>query len=250
MTANPFDLDRQQPCLLVYRRTKPETPGVREMVQKVRARLAEEPAVALRLRERWSPSGLAEFAYPLDLAISGPDVGVARELAEQLVQRLRAEPKLADVAVNRDSMPHPRFDVTIDRAKAAVLGLSPQEIADAVALYTGSLAVGATDRAGPRWHVGVPREGQVPDAERGMKHIQLRNAQGQMVPLDTVVELRTVASPAAIYRLDTKPMVRVTANIADEKLRIARALCEQRLEQIRKEPGRAVGYRLTWLSGE
>jgi multidrug efflux pump subunit AcrB len=184
------------------------------------------------------------------LAISGPDIQEARELAEQFAQRLRDSQKLTDVAVNLDSQLRTRLDVAIDRTRAAALGLKPQEIADAVELHTGSLAVGATDRAGPRWYVSVPSDGQLRSPADGIKQIQLRNAQGQMVPLGTVVGLRTIAAPAAIHRLDGKPMVRVTANpAADETPTAAWALCELTLDQLLKEPGRPAGYRLTWLNG-
>ena len=138
--------------------------------------------------------------------------------------------------------------MVIDRKKAAVLGLKPQEIADTVELYMGSLAVGGSDRTGPRWYVGVPSDGQFRTTADVLKQVRLRNAQGQMVPLGTVVDLRSIATPAAIYRLDTKPMVRVTGNLTDgEAPEGMRAFCEKFLDQLLKEPGRPAGYRLTWL---
>ncbi len=188
LTANPFDFDRQQSCLLVRLAANSEALRNRQLIQQVRARLGQEPDIAPRLRDRWSPDGLAEFDYPIDFAISGPDIGEVRELAEKLVEKLRQSTKLTDIAVNRDSRLHTRLDVDIDRTKAVALGLKPQEIADTVAIYTGSLAVGGTDRAGPRWYVGMPPGGQFRSTAEQLKHMQLRNAQGQMVPLGTVVD--------------------------------------------------------------
>lgn len=246
LTANPFDLDPQQSCLLLYARSNSPALPFRDLVRRVRAGLADESDVTLRLRERWSPSGFEDFAYPISLAISGSDVSVARELAQKLVQRLRQEPGLTDIAVNGNSVLHTRPDAEIDRTKAAALGLSLQEIADTVELCTGSLAVKGADR----WFVGFPPENQPREAANVLRQTFLRAGRGEMIPLGIVVSLRQIAAPIAIERLDTKPMVRVTGGMTVAgKPAAARALCEQAWEKLLKEPGQPAVYRLTWLSG-
>jgi multidrug efflux pump subunit AcrB len=68
------------------------------------------------------------------------------------------------------------------------------------------------------------------------------------VPLGTVAAVRSIAMPTAVYRLDAKPMVRVTANLTDGGTpEVMRAFCERALDELLKEPGRATDYRLTWL---
>jgi multidrug efflux pump subunit AcrB len=248
LSANPFDLDPRQACILVRLAAKSEALRNRQLIRQLRARLGDDAGMVLRLRDGWSPLGVAEFAYPLDLAISGPELGEARELADQFVHRLRKSTKLNDIAVNRDSVPQTRLEVEIDRTKARLLGLKSQEIADTVALYTGSLAVGTVGRAGPRIDIAAPAEGKVRGPLDAIKRVRLRNAQGELVPLGTVAAVRSIAMPTAVYRLDAKPMVRVTANLTDGGTpEVMRAFCERALDELLKEPGRPTGYRLTWL---
>jgi multidrug efflux pump subunit AcrB len=69
-----------------------------------------------------------------------------------------------------------------------------------------------------------------------------------LLPLASVATVRTSEVPAAIHRLDSKPMVQVTANPATEvSLVQARTLCETLLEQLRNESRLPPEYRLTWL---
>jgi multidrug efflux pump subunit AcrB len=77
---------------------------------------------------------------------------------------------------------------------------------------------------------------------------QVRNSDGQMVPLSDFVSLREAEVLAAAERLNGSPMVALTANpVPGVSLAQARALCEMRAEEIRRELGLSDEYRLAWL---
>jgi multidrug efflux pump subunit AcrB len=81
-----------------------------------------------------------------------------------------------------------------------------------------------------------------------LRQLQVRNAQGQMVRLGTLVAVRDAEAPEVIERLDGEPMVEVTASPAvDVPVAQARTACEGLAEEVRKKMGLPAEYRLTWL---
>jgi multidrug efflux pump subunit AcrB len=65
---------------------------------------------------------------PLDVQISGKDIEANRAYADELLQKMRNIPGAVDLRVQQP-YDYPKFDVTVDRAKARELGLTQQNVA-------------------------------------------------------------------------------------------------------------------------
>src|SRR5204862_5654910 len=112
---------------------------------------------------------------------------------------------------------------------------------------TGAGPVNHFNRFGRTWRVEVKVGNRTGDWVKDLGKLKVRNARGQMVPLDGLVTVREVELPRALDFLDLRPMVEVTANgatggpgEADQKL------CTLLAEEVRKELGLTLEYRLTW----
>src|SRR5260370_33368710 len=68
---------------------------------------------------------------PVDVQIEGANLEGNRQLAHQLLVQLRHVPGLADVRIQQD-FDYPRFQVEIDRTKAAQGGFTPRDIANSL----------------------------------------------------------------------------------------------------------------------
>jgi len=68
---------------------------------------------------------------PIDIQIEGANLDGNRQLADQLLGQLRHVPGLADARIQQD-FDYPRFDVEIDRTKAAQGGFTPRDIANSL----------------------------------------------------------------------------------------------------------------------
>jgi multidrug efflux pump subunit AcrB len=65
---------------------------------------------------------------PLDVQISGKDIEANHAYADELLQKMRNIPGAVDLRIQQP-YDYPKFDVTVDRAKARELGLTQQNVA-------------------------------------------------------------------------------------------------------------------------
>jgi CzcA family heavy metal efflux pump len=107
---------------------------VAEYVRALRIRLPEEFAGAtFSFLPADMISQILNFGAPapIDVQIEGANLDGNRRLADQLLGQLRHVPGLADARIQQD-FDYPRFDVEIDRTKAAQGGFTPRDIANSL----------------------------------------------------------------------------------------------------------------------
>jgi multidrug efflux pump subunit AcrB len=249
LTEHPFDLRRGAACVLARLGPAEEKRADREQtLRTVRDRLAEVEGAKVRLRDLSGPGRCWECRYPVEFAVHGPEADRVREFAGKLAGRLRQDPGLTDVWAGADDPPHPQLIVTVDAVAAQAHGVTAREVLDQLQVHLGERNVGEFERFGRSWQVTVKAEPGAGDRTEELKNLRIRNSGGRMVPLSVLAAVRLVEVPAAVERLNLLPMVAVTANPASGvSLTQARALCEARAEEVRRELGLTAEYRLTWL---
>jgi multidrug efflux pump subunit AcrB len=250
LTDNPLDQARDRPCVLVQLAPAAGRQASREQIRAdLRTRLDKEvPGALLRLRDLSAPGGLPRGGYPIDLAISGPEIAQVRQLADRLAERLGQGKQLTDVWANTESAPRPQLHVDIDREKARTLGVSLQDALATLEAMVGALDVNDPHRRGRTWSVQVRVDGNARAQGEDLKRLKVRNARGEMVPLGAVARVQEITAPAVLDRLDGRPMVEVTANPASGVSPAqGRALCETLAGEVRRELRLSDEYRLTWL---
>jgi RND family efflux transporter MFP subunit len=249
LSENPFDLFSSGPCVLV-RLTPVEKRKLNhaQVIDALRTRLAALEEISVRIRDLSQPTRSSGWAYPIDLALDGPEAARIRDWASEVGARLLQSKKLTDVWVNRDASPRNHLFADVDRVAAAARGVSVTDIMTALQMYRGAQHVGEFHAFGRNWRVEL-RADMGPD-ENGntLRQVKIRNSRGLMVPLSTLVSLRETTEPLALHFLDGRPMVEITANSAPGvSLDQGRKLCEAVAEEARTELGLGNAYRLTWL---
>jgi multidrug efflux pump subunit AcrB len=97
----------------------------------LRAALAESfPSVTFAFLPADIVSQTLNFGLPspLDVQVSGKDIEADRNYADELLQKMRSIPGAVDLRVQQP-YDYPKFDVTVDRAKAQELGLTQLNVA-------------------------------------------------------------------------------------------------------------------------
>ncbi len=152
-------------------------------------------------------------APPITYTVNGP-AGERDAFAAKLAAFIAKNPAAQDVQTS-NSVAGPRLEIRIDRAAAAQLGVSPQDVA-----ATGRSAVGGMIATKVRMPEGlVDTILRLPEPQRGdlvaLEQLQVRAADGGLVPLSRVASFVWTEEPPLIERQDRHRIVRVYANAAN-----------------------------------
>jgi multidrug efflux pump subunit AcrB len=249
MTEQPFDRRRERACGLVrlgHTGGKPADPE--QLVWAIRNELGAVEEATVRLRDLSGPGRCWGCRFPIELAIDGPEADRVREFAQKLAGRLRQDPRLTDVWAGPDMSPQRELTATVDAAAARAHGVTMTEIFKTLQVHFGEPWVGDFDRFGRTWQVTVKSGLRAGDQAEELKKLRVRGSDGRLVPLAVLVAVREVEASATVERLNGFPMVAITANPAPGmSVAQARALCEARAAEVRRELGLSAEYRLAWL---
>ena len=99
----------------------------------------------------------------------------------------------------------PQLYVDIDRDKVKTMGVALTDVFDALQAYLGSYYVNDFNRFGRTWQVNVQADAPFRMDAETVKQLKVRNADGDMVPLGAVAEVRDSAGPVQITRYNMFP---------------------------------------------
>jgi multidrug efflux pump subunit AcrB len=246
LSEQPFDRDRNQPCLIVALGPAQGTPIDRaQLMREIRAGFIDpEKRASIRMRDLSGRARTGRFGYAIDFAIIGPDRPRLQELAGQLVAQMSQDRRLTDVRAGLRL--EPVLSVDVDRAKAKSLDLDPAEILRSLEAFLGYAQAGNTTHSGGTWRFRLPVDAGGPANLDTLNQLKVRTRQGQMAALHTVAALRQLNEPITLDRIDLNPAISITANPAEgSTLAEARTVCERLAAEIlpKQQPA---DYRLIW----
>lgn len=96
----------------------------------------------------------------------------------------------------------PQFDITIDRAKAASLGVSMSAIAQSLSVMVGGNLVNYFSKDGYSFQVMPQVWRKLRNNINELQLIQLKTASGKLVPLSTFVKYKRSIQPSALTQFD------------------------------------------------
>ncbi len=193
-----------------------------EVVQRLRRELAKVEGLQASVIEFsfynvGGEGGEKALAY----SIRGPGLQELDRIGRRVVERLSAEPGFVDLDTNLD-LEQPQLFVTVDRGRAADLGLDAATVYETVYSLIAGREIGSFTDEGKRYDVRIkvrPSQARTPE---DIGRLQVRTPSGHMVRLDTVVEIRYGVGPININRTDRERSVLLSANL--EGIPLNRAL--------------------------
>jgi multidrug efflux pump len=99
----------------------------------------------------------------------------------------------------------PQLYVDIDREKAKSMGVALTDVFDTLQACVGSSYINDFNRFGRTWQVNVQADAPFRTDAESVKQFKVRNADGDMVPLGAVAEVRDGAGPVQITRYNMYP---------------------------------------------
>jgi multidrug efflux pump subunit AcrB len=248
LTEHPFSLVRNRPCLIVGLEPKAQRELRQEQIaERLRVALLKEiPEAVFRLSAPSTANGFPVYGWPIDFAIEDrADLGWAeqQQRAQALIGKMIRSGKFLDVGAGPWSHGSAQLYMDIDRGKCQALGVRVDDVFTTLQMYLGSCYVNDFNQFGRTWQVNVQVDQQFRGRAAGILKQQVRNKEGQLIRLGTVMQVRDTIGPAAIERHNMYPMARITANLAaGVSMAEARALCETMADQ----EFATKGFKLIW----
>jgi hydrophobe/amphiphile efflux-1 (HAE1) family protein len=152
------------------------------------------------------------FTYVLQDLRSGDSKTMAQVL-RGLTVAANQDPNLNNV-FSTFSANTPSIYLDIDRDKAQVLGINLSDVFQALQASLGGYYINDTNLFGRTWQVQLQAEAQDRGSIDDIYRINVRSADGTMIPMRSIVELRVVVGPPALIRYNNKRAVTVQGSQA------------------------------------
>jgi multidrug efflux pump subunit AcrB len=104
----------------------------------------------------------------------------------------------------------PQLFVEIDRTKAKTMNVALTDIFDTLQVYLGGYYVNDFNRFGRTWQVNVQADAPFRVDAETVQQLKVRNADGDMVPLGSVVNIRDTQGPLTVNRYNMFPAAPIT----------------------------------------
>jgi HAE1 family hydrophobic/amphiphilic exporter-1 len=190
-----------------------ERKSAEEIIQGLRPKLAAIPGIRAFL-QNLPPirigGQLTKSQYQLTL--QGTDTNELYRLAPVLEAKLRELPGLQDVTSDLQ-IANPQINVSIDRDKAKVTGLSAQQIEDALFSAYGSRQISTIFTPTNTYKVILELEPRFQEDPKSLSRLYVRSSYGALVPLNAVTKQTPGLGPLLVNHLGQLPSVTISFNL-------------------------------------
>ncbi|HEU0152540.1 MAG TPA: efflux RND transporter permease subunit [Arenimonas sp.] len=186
--------------------------GTAELVEKIRADMADLPGVIARPQMR---TGLVRSGgQPLQVVLGGPDYTELAEWRDRVLARMEENPRLFSADSDYKET-RPQLRVEIDRARAADLGVSVQEIGRTLESMMGSRRVTTYVEDGEEYDVILQAQQEDRGSPSDLANLYVRSTTtGELIPLSNLVTLTELAEPGQFNRFNRLRAITLSAGLA------------------------------------
>ena len=183
---------------------------VNEIVNRIRPRVSNIPGlrVTMRIPQAIRVGGRSSSSS-YDYTLYGPDTDELYRQAPRLEAAMNRIPGLVDV-ISDLQIKNPQIRITIDRDRAAALGVDWNNIANMLYDAFGPQLVSTIYGTNNQYRVLLELLPEYQKHEDSLKLLYLKSNTGQLVPLDAVAHLKLEAGPNSIPHSGQLPSVTIS----------------------------------------
>jgi hydrophobic/amphiphilic exporter-1 (mainly G- bacteria), HAE1 family len=168
--------------------------------------------------------GGGQSAANIAYAVSGPDLGELSRLATQITEELRVIPGAVDVD-NSLIVGKPEVRMSVDRDRAADLGVEASDVADTLRLFVGGLKLSTFADNGQQYDIRARADERFRDDPAALGLVTVPSRKHGSVPLMCVVRAEESTGPSTVERYGRTRQITITANsapgVGDSKIETA-----------------------------
>jgi HAE1 family hydrophobic/amphiphilic exporter-1 len=187
--------------------------SAQEIIQEIRPKLANIPGITAYLQIPPTiriGGSLTKSTYQYTLQT--PDTNELYEVEPKLEAALKALPQLQDVTSDLQ-IKNPQLSVQVDRDKAYALGVTPDQISNALYSAYGNRQVSTIYTPSNEYYVILELLPEYQNRPKDLSQLYIRSNQGKLVPLNTVAQMVENVGPLSVNHLGQLPAVTVSFNL-------------------------------------
>ena len=214
INAVAFSSDSNVGYLFSMMKPRKDRPlSVDQTIESLRPRLGQVPGIMAFLQNPPPITINGQFSTSLyQMTIQSVNLNEIYEWTPKLTDRIRTLPGFTDV--NSDLLiASPQVTVDIDRDRALALGVTPEQIQDA--LYTSYGDRQVSNIYAPANQYSVILEVK-PEDKRGpsaLEKLYIRSTGGQLVPLAAVAQVKRTVGPLSVNHFGQLPAATISFNL-------------------------------------
>ncbi|HEU0093773.1 MAG TPA: efflux RND transporter permease subunit [Vicinamibacteria bacterium] len=200
----------------VFARLKPRAQrslSADEVIEELRPKLAQVPGIRAFVQNpppiRIGGS-LTKSLYQFTL--QGPDTAELYRVAPQLEQRLKALPGLQDVTTDLQ-IRNPELDVQVDRDRAVALGVTAQQVEDALFTAFGTRQVSTIYAPTDEYRVIMELRPEDQRDSGALSKLYIRSSNGNLVPLEVTSKMVPGVGVTTVNHVGQLPAVTISFNL-------------------------------------
>jgi HAE1 family hydrophobic/amphiphilic exporter-1 len=204
---------QNQGRMFVRLKPRKDRPHVDQVIQELRREFARVPGISAYLQNPPPIRIGGQLTKSLyQFTLQGPDTDELYAAAQNLEGKLKGVADLQDVTSDLQ-IKNPQVNVQIDRDKASALGVTANQIENALSSAYGSRLVSTIYAPNNAYDVIVEVEDQYQMDPQALSMLYIRSGTGQLVPLNTVATLTQGVGPLTVNHLGQLPSVTLSFNL-------------------------------------
>ena len=137
-----------------------------------------------------------------------------QSVSRQIVEQGNGTKNVLKDLVNSSRADTPWLYLDIDRDRCLALGVQLSDIFSSLQVYLGSYYVNNFNQFGRTWQVNVQADSAFRTEVQDIRRLQVRNSEGQMIPLASVLSVRNQGGPVSLMRYNMYSATAITGNAA------------------------------------
>lgn len=216
-----------------------------EIVNAIRSKLNIQPGLLVRARSSSNNMMMrrmgGEGGDRVSVEIRGYEMATATDLAKKIKDVIDGVPGVTDSTISRrEGMPE--MLITVDRDKAASLGLNASDISTTLETVIGGRRASQFRQDGEEFNILVRLNEEQRSNIGQLQNVTVLTPSGQSVPIGNLVTVQRREGPVSIERQDQERLVRVSASYANRDLGSIMKDIDERLSGLSLPSGFSIYY--------
>ena len=179
----------------------------------------------------------------LNMIVQGPDIEQLQRYSSDLLARVRTIKGVTDADTSFETQ-QPELRITVDRQRAADIGVPIETISSSLRTFVGGQEVSKFKDGDEQYSVYMRLDEQFRQDPQAMGDLFIQASGGRMVRVSDVAKLTMENAPASIERYNRMRQYSVNANLDREQTTLGEALADARTKV--GELGLKAGYQVTF----